>query len=169
MMVRLKQSWLVWSLLLCLVLVNGLLAVPAVAHADHHAKHQAGTHSTGLCCLNVLPVRASTRRCGSPSLQFVELADTQHIRVADHYLKSRLPLLPRTSRAPQLISSIHDNRNAQRGGWKTHCFSSAITSTIVRSMMFLSRARRALVLSLGGVFAGSGVRPPARFRPRAAP
>ncbi|NOS77501.1 MAG: hypothetical protein HOP35_06110 [Nitrospira sp.] len=49
MMVNLKQSWLVWSLLLCLVLVNGFLAVPAVAHADHHAKHQAGTHSTGLC------------------------------------------------------------------------------------------------------------------------
>jgi hypothetical protein len=49
MMVRLKQSWFVWSLLLCLVLVNGLLAAPAVAHADHHAKHQAGTHSSGLC------------------------------------------------------------------------------------------------------------------------
>jgi hypothetical protein len=49
MTVRLKQSWFVWSLLLCLVLVNGLLAVPAVAHADHHAKHEAGTHSTGLC------------------------------------------------------------------------------------------------------------------------
>lgn len=48
-MVKLKQSWLVWSLLLCLVLVNGLLAVPVVAHADHHAKHEAGTHSTGLC------------------------------------------------------------------------------------------------------------------------
>ena len=49
MMVRLKQSWFVWSLLLCLVLVNGLLAAPAVVHADHHAKHHAGTHSTGLC------------------------------------------------------------------------------------------------------------------------
>ena len=48
-MVRFKQSGFVWSLLLCLVLVNGLLAAPAVAHADHHAKHQAGTHSTGLC------------------------------------------------------------------------------------------------------------------------
>ncbi len=49
MLARLKQSWLVWSLLLGLVLVNGFLAAPAVAHADHHAKHQAGTHSTGLC------------------------------------------------------------------------------------------------------------------------
>ena len=48
-MLRLKQSGFVWSLLLCLVLVNGLLAVPAVAHTDHHAKHEAGTHSTGLC------------------------------------------------------------------------------------------------------------------------
>ena len=36
-MLRLKQSGFVWSLLLCLVLVNGFLAVPAVAHADHHA------------------------------------------------------------------------------------------------------------------------------------
>lgn len=49
MLTRLKQSWLVWSLLLGLVLVNGLLAVPAVAHAEHHAQHQAGTHATGLC------------------------------------------------------------------------------------------------------------------------
>ncbi|MEC4891037.1 MAG: hypothetical protein RI101_13365 [Nitrospira sp.] len=49
MFVRLKQSWLVWLLLLGLVLVNGLLAAPAVAHAGHHAKHDAGTHSTGLC------------------------------------------------------------------------------------------------------------------------
>jgi hypothetical protein len=48
-MLRLKQSGFVWSLLLCLVLVNGFLAVPAVAHADHHAKHEAGAHSTGLC------------------------------------------------------------------------------------------------------------------------
>ena len=49
MLTRLKQSWLVWSLLLALVLVNGLLAVPAVVHVGHHAKHDAGTHSTGLC------------------------------------------------------------------------------------------------------------------------
>ena len=48
-MAQLKKSWLVWPLLLCLVLVSGFLAAPAVAHADHHAKHQAGTHSTGLC------------------------------------------------------------------------------------------------------------------------
>lgn len=48
-MLRLNQSGVVWSLLLCLVLVNGFLVVPAVAHADHHAKHEAGTHSTGLC------------------------------------------------------------------------------------------------------------------------
>jgi len=49
MMARHKQSGFVWSLLFCLVVVNGLLAAPAVAHADHHAKHEAGTHSTGLC------------------------------------------------------------------------------------------------------------------------
>lgn len=48
-MVGLKRSGLVWSLLLCLVLVNGFMAAPSVAHAGHHAKHQAETHSTGLC------------------------------------------------------------------------------------------------------------------------
>jgi hypothetical protein len=25
------------------------MAVPSVGHADHHADHQAGTHSTGIC------------------------------------------------------------------------------------------------------------------------
>lgn len=49
MMAKLKQSWFVGSLLFCLILVNGFLAVPAIVHADHHAKHEAGTHSTGLC------------------------------------------------------------------------------------------------------------------------
>ena len=49
MLTRLKQSGLVWSLVVCLVLVNGLMAAPSVGHAKHHADHQAGTHSTGLC------------------------------------------------------------------------------------------------------------------------
>lgn len=49
MTAKLKQSWFVGSLLFCLVLVNGFMAVPAVVHADHHAKHEAGMHSTGLC------------------------------------------------------------------------------------------------------------------------
>src|SRR5512143_1262081 len=48
-MVALKQSGLVWSLLLCLVLVNGFMAAPSVAHAAKHGSHQAGTHTTGLC------------------------------------------------------------------------------------------------------------------------
>ncbi|WP_455371489.1 hypothetical protein [Petrachloros mirabilis] len=48
-MTRLKSSCLVWSLLVCLVLVNGYMAVPSVAHAATHASHTAGTHSTGLC------------------------------------------------------------------------------------------------------------------------
>ncbi len=45
----LKRSGLAWSLLLCLVLANGLMAAPSVAHAGHHAQHHANTHSTGLC------------------------------------------------------------------------------------------------------------------------
>ena len=49
MLLRLKQSWLVWPLLICLVLVNGLMAAPSVGHAQHHADHKAGTHSTGIC------------------------------------------------------------------------------------------------------------------------
>lgn len=48
-MVSVKRSGLVWSLLLCLVLANGLMAAPSVAHAAKHGSHQAGTHSTGLC------------------------------------------------------------------------------------------------------------------------
>lgn len=49
MLARLKQSWFVWLLLVCLVLVNGAMAAPSVGHAQHHADHQAGTHSTGIC------------------------------------------------------------------------------------------------------------------------
>ena len=80
-MVRLKQSWFVWSLLLCLVLVNGLLAVPAVAHADHHAKHAAGTHSTGLCAWECAAGQSidTVAVVFNSSLQFVELADTPQV------------------------------------------------------------------------------------------
>lgn len=85
MMATLRQSGLVWSLLVCLVLVNGLLTVPAVTHAGHHAKHQAGTHSTGLCaweCAAGQGIDTATV-VFSASLPFVELADTQQIdRVA---------------------------------------------------------------------------------------
>ncbi|MCC6141536.1 MAG: hypothetical protein IT389_13080 [Nitrospira sp.] len=84
-MLRLKQSGFVWSLLLCLVLVNGLLTVPAVVHADHHAKHQAGTHATGLCAWECAAGQSigTTAVVFSSSLQFVDLADPQRIdRVA---------------------------------------------------------------------------------------
>ncbi len=49
MLARFKQSWFVWLLLVCFVLVNGAMAAPSVSHAEHHAGHQAGTHSTGIC------------------------------------------------------------------------------------------------------------------------
>lgn len=91
-MVKLKQSWLVWSLLLCLVLVNGLLAVPAVAHADHHAKHQAGTHSTGLCAWECAAGQSidTVAEVFNSSLQFIELADAQQVdRIATVSLVSR--------------------------------------------------------------------------------
>jgi hypothetical protein len=44
-----KRSVFVWALLLCIVWVNGSMAAPSVGHAQHHADHQAGTHSTGIC------------------------------------------------------------------------------------------------------------------------
>ncbi|MDH4327924.1 MAG: hypothetical protein OEV77_05325 [Nitrospira sp.] len=44
-----KRSGLVWSLVLCLVLTNGFMAAPSVAHAEHHGAHQAGTHASGIC------------------------------------------------------------------------------------------------------------------------
>ncbi|MBX3330330.1 MAG: hypothetical protein KF722_08010 [Nitrospira sp.] len=44
-----KRPAFVWALLFCVVLVNGFMAAPSVSHAEHHAHHQAGTHSSGLC------------------------------------------------------------------------------------------------------------------------
>jgi hypothetical protein len=49
MTVYVKRSAFVWALLLCIVLVNGFMASPSVRHAEHHAHHQAGTHSTSIC------------------------------------------------------------------------------------------------------------------------
>ena len=49
MLVRLKYPGAVWALVLCLVLVNGFMAAPSVAHAEHHGAHKAGTHATGIC------------------------------------------------------------------------------------------------------------------------
>jgi hypothetical protein len=49
MTLNVKRPALVWALLLCILLVNGFMAAPSVGHAEHHAHHQAGTHSTGIC------------------------------------------------------------------------------------------------------------------------
>jgi hypothetical protein len=101
-MVKLKQSWFVWSLLLCLVLVNGFLAAPAVAHADHHAKHQAGAHSTGLCAWECAAGQSidTAATVFSFSLQFVDLVDIQQVgRV------STSPSLSRFFRGPPALLS----------------------------------------------------------------
>lgn len=46
----LRRSWLVWALLVCLVLTNGFMAAPSVAHAEHHSTHHdTGTHASGIC------------------------------------------------------------------------------------------------------------------------
>ncbi|MFY4727649.1 hypothetical protein [Nitrospira sp. BLG_2] len=44
-----KQSGLVWAVLLAVVLANGFMAAPSVGHAEHDACHQTQSHSTGLC------------------------------------------------------------------------------------------------------------------------
>ena len=45
-----KRPCLVWALLIGLVLMNGLMAAPSVAHAEHHGSHHnAGTHASGIC------------------------------------------------------------------------------------------------------------------------
>ena len=44
-----RRPVFVWALLLCIVLVNASMAAPSVGHAKHHADHQTGTHSTGIC------------------------------------------------------------------------------------------------------------------------
>lgn len=49
MAVELRRTTFVWALLLCIVLVNGSMAAPSVGHAEHHAHHQATTHSSGMC------------------------------------------------------------------------------------------------------------------------
>jgi hypothetical protein len=44
------RSRFVWALVLCLVLTNGFMAAPSVAHAEHHGTHHdAGTHASGIC------------------------------------------------------------------------------------------------------------------------
>lgn len=49
MWMNIKRPALVWGLLLVIVMVSGFMAAPSVGHVQHHADHQAGTHSTGLC------------------------------------------------------------------------------------------------------------------------
>jgi len=49
MTVHAKRPAVVWAVLLCVLLMNGLMAAPSVGHAQHHADHQGTTHSTGIC------------------------------------------------------------------------------------------------------------------------
>ena len=78
---RLKQSGLVWGLVLCLVLVNGFMAAPSVAHAAQHASHQAGTHSNSLCAwLCAAGQGIETSSVGLEStLQLLDLIDLRDI------------------------------------------------------------------------------------------
>jgi hypothetical protein len=82
-MIRLKRQGLVWGLLVCLVLVNGYMAVPSVAHAAKHASHKAGTHSTGLCAW----LCAAGQGIESASVHFesrLQVLDSVVLRPVDH-------------------------------------------------------------------------------------
>ncbi|HRI36952.1 MAG TPA: hypothetical protein PLO50_00185 [Nitrospira sp.] len=100
MLVRLKQSWFVWLLLVCLVLVNGSMAAPSVSHAQHHADHQAGTHSTGICawfCAAGQDVESTSVLLNS-TLQLVEQT------LVVHSGPNRLPIAFHSfSRGPPLL------------------------------------------------------------------
>ena len=96
-MLRLKQSGFVWSLLLCLVLVNGFLAVPAVAHADHHAKHEAGTHSTGLCAWQC--IAGQTAEDAAP-LSLLVVAVSLSVQPAEYRAACKPFVVVSVSRAP---------------------------------------------------------------------
>jgi hypothetical protein len=48
-MATIRRSGLVWVLLFCLVLVNGAMAAPSVAHAEHHGTHQTNAHASVIC------------------------------------------------------------------------------------------------------------------------
>ncbi len=59
-------------------MVNGAMVAPSVGHAEHHADHQAGTHSTGLCawlCAGGIGVGSSAVQFVS-HLQVLELVDS---------------------------------------------------------------------------------------------
>ena len=71
---NLKRPAFVWALLFCIVVVNGFMAAPSVGHAEHHADHAAGTHSTGICawlCAGGVGIESSVVQVAS-ALQLVE-------------------------------------------------------------------------------------------------
>ncbi len=74
MAVNLKRPAFVWTLLVCIVLMNALMAAPSVGHAEHHSEHHTSTHSTGICawlCAAGQGIESSTVELTS-SLQLVE-------------------------------------------------------------------------------------------------
>ena len=78
-----KRSAFVWALLFCIVLVNGFMAAPSVGHAEHHADHQAGTHSSGVCawlCAGGVGIESSVVHLDS-GLQLLELVSIPSFEV----------------------------------------------------------------------------------------
>lgn len=77
----LGRTAIVWFLLIYLLFINGFMAAPSVGHAAHHAKHQAGTHSTGLCAWQCAAGQGieTVAVVLSSSLQFVDMVEARHI------------------------------------------------------------------------------------------
>lgn len=88
-----NASALVWALLFCIGLMNGLMAAPSVGHAEHHANHQATTHSTGMCawfCAAGQGVESASVQL-NPQLRPIEFA----------------PIAPVETRLPQVSFHTH--------------------------------------------------------------
>jgi hypothetical protein len=97
-----KRSACIWALLFCIVLVNGFMAAPSVGHAEHHADHQAGTHSSGLCawlCAGGVGIESSVVQVAS-GLQLLEW-----IAIPSFDLVLRVITLPYFFRGPPSLLS----------------------------------------------------------------
>lgn len=69
-----KRPAFILALLFCIILVNGFMAAPSVGHAEHHADHQAGAHSSGICawlCAGGVGIESSVVQFAS-GLQLLE-------------------------------------------------------------------------------------------------
>lgn len=101
MLARLKSHPVTWALLLCLVLVNGSMAMPSVAHAEHHGAHKAGTHATGICAWLCAAGQEVESWSGNVESVFQVVGKVEHVYAGQVTL---LFLTDRFSRGPPILS-----------------------------------------------------------------